>query len=433
MITLSTEWLAQQWQRLAVGGVVSIPLSRWDEGDAFTLTALGPAPSVDQVIGLLALGSAPAGEAPVVVTLLPRPEGSDVPARSVFAAPDGETYAAVGRVENREGAREMTVQIVDVATALIERRTALLESHALRDACVLILGLGTGGIHVALELAKAGVGRFLLMDGDRLNVGNVARHHGGVSNAGRRKVYAARDLVHEKNPAADIEAHAVAAAPDCEDLVAALLRRCDLVICATDGRPSKLFVNRMAVSADKTAIYGGAFRRAYGGQVLRVRPRRSPCYQCFVMSMPEEETDREVASSEDAVDIAYADRPVPIEPGLALDVAPIALMVAKLALQEMLRGRETTLAAMDRDFAAPWYFWINRPEAGTPYAVWPPLSETIDEMTILRWYGVFLDADPGCPVCGDFAAAVAVASGLEPSAGKELPDRPPGTELPSEG
>jgi len=433
MITLSTDWLMRQWPSLVVDGVVAVPLSRWDEGDAFTLTALGPAPSADQVIGVLTLSLAPAGEAPVIVTLLPALEGSDVPAWSVFAAPDGRKYAAVGRVQNREGPREMAVQIVDVAATLSARRTGLLESHALKDTSVLILGLGTGGIHVALELAKAGVGRFLMMDGDRLNVGNVARHHAGVSNAGRRKVYAARDLVLEKNPAAIVDAHAVAAGPDTEGLVAALLGRCDLVICATDGRPSKLFVNRMAVSAGKTAIYAGAFRRAYGGQVLRVRPRQSPCYQCFVMSMPEEETDREVVSPEDAADIAYADRPVPIEPGLALDVAPIALMAAKLVLQELLHGRETTFAAMDRDFAAPWYFWINRPEPGTPYAIWPALSESADDMTILRWYGVLLDADPGCPVCGDFAAAVTAAHGLEPSLDKELPDRPRMADLPPEG
>jgi hypothetical protein len=152
------------------------------------------------------------------------------------------------------------------------------------------------------------------------------------------------------------------------------------------------------------------------------------------MSMPEEDADREVASAEDAAEIAYSDRPVPIEPGLALDVAPIALMTAKLALHELLLGRETGLGMLERDLAAPWYLWINRPEPGTPYASCPPLSESCDEqMTILRWYGVHLDADPGCPICGDFAGAVREKYGLDVDPSLELPTRPPLVDASGEG
>ena len=30
---------------------------------------------------------------------------------------------------------------------------------------------------------------------------------------------------------------------------------------------------------------------------------------------------------------------------------------------------------------------------GTPYADWPPLSESSDEMTINRWYGIYFDRE----------------------------------------
>jgi molybdopterin/thiamine biosynthesis adenylyltransferase len=318
----------------------------------------------------------------------------------------------------------MPVQVIEVGTALEQRRGARLESSLLADASVAVIGLGTGGIHVAVELAKAGVGQFALVDADRLDVGNVVRHHAGVSHAGRRKVYVARDLILEKNPAARVEVHTVAIGPETEALVRGLIEAADLVIGATDGRPSKLFINRLAVAAGKPAIYAGAFRRAYGGLVLRVRPGISPCYQCFVMAMPEEEADREVASEADALEVAYSDRPVPIEPGLSLDVAPIGLMVAKLALNELLAGRETTLASLERDLAAPWYLWINRPEPQTPYAAWPPLSESSDEMTILRWYGIHFDREAGCPACGDFGAAVRRAYGLDEDLELDLPEPP---------
>jgi len=429
MITLSADWLRDRWPELASAGV-PVRFSSWDGGDAFTLAELGVLPSADQVAGVVVLDTDPGHDAAIVVRLALATESTD----TTFSAPDGKTYAVSGFIRGSRSARDMPVQLVDVAGALAERRAALLESSLLRDASISIIGLGTGGVHVALELAKAGVGRFLLMDPDRLDVGNVARHHAGISHAGRRKVHVARDLILEKNPAARVEAYPVAASLESEALVREVLERSDVVVCASDTRPSKLFINRLAVAAGKPAIFGGAFRRAYGGQVLRVRSRRSPCYQCFVMSMPEEDADREVASAEDAAEIAYSDRPVPIEPGLALDVAPIALMTAKLALHELLLGRETGLGMLERDLAAPWYLWINRPEPGTPYASCPPLSESCDEqMTILRWYGVHLDADPACPVCGDFAGAVREKYGLDVDPSLELPTRPPSVDASGEG
>ena len=44
--------------------------------------------------------------------------------------------------------------------------------------------------------------------------------------------------------------------------------RANVVICGTDNRPSKLLVNNLCIEANVPAVYGGAFRRAYGGQVL---------------------------------------------------------------------------------------------------------------------------------------------------------------------
>ena len=34
-------------------------------------------------------------------------------------------------------------------------------------------------------------------------------------------------------------------------------------------------------------------------------------------------------------------------------------------------------------------------------------------MTILRWYGIYLDKDPGCPTCGDFREALKKQYGIE--------------------
>jgi molybdopterin/thiamine biosynthesis adenylyltransferase len=225
------------------------------------------------------------------------------------------------------------------------------------------------------------------------------RHPGGISQVGRSKVNVVRDLILEKNPNATVDVKPLHLSYETADAIGALVREADIVICGTDNRQSKLLVNSLCVQADVPAIYGGAFRRAYGGQILRVRPKHSPCHQCFVAAMPDEAADVEVSSEADASDIAYSDRPVAVEPGLSIDVLPIATMLAKLALLELVADQTSSLNSLKRDFDAPWYLWINRPEPGTPYATWPPLSESSDEMTINRWYGIYFDRDEACPVC----------------------------------
>jgi hypothetical protein len=54
-------------------------------------------------------------------------------------------------------------------------------------------------------------------------------------------------------------------------------------------------------------------------------------------------------------------------------------------------------------------------EPNTPYADWPPLSESSDEMTINRWYGIYFERDPACSVCGDFVGTLATSYGLDAS------------------
>jgi molybdopterin/thiamine biosynthesis adenylyltransferase len=426
--TLASAWLRQQWPHVLRDGGVSCPFSAWDEGDALTQCELGPLPATTIVQGSVSLASREFASEGIGFRVLLNPiekVGAD-PAE--FTAPDGTAYwATASRILN-EIEEPISTVFVDVQPELATRRSGILETTILSDKSVLCIGLGTGGAHAALELAKCGVGRFALVDRDRLTVGNVVRHAGGISQVGRFKVNIVRDLIHEKNPYAKVTIHPFELGHANKDELRHLVAVADVVICGTDNRASKLLVNQLCVEANVPAVYGGAFRRAYGGQVLRVRPKTSPCHQCFVAAMPEEASNVEISSASDAADIAYADQPVAVEPGLSLDVLPIANMVAKLALSELLIGKPTTLRVLDKDYDAPWYLWLNRPETDTPYADWPPLSESSDEMTINRWYGIYFDRDADCPTCGDFISNLAAHYGLNLNNLDVLPAAAPGPE-----
>src|SRR3954469_12357413 len=49
VVTLSSLWMRENWQSIKRDGQMTINLSRWDDGDALTHTALGvqPSPSVE--------------------------------------------------------------------------------------------------------------------------------------------------------------------------------------------------------------------------------------------------------------------------------------------------------------------------------------------------------------------------------------------------
>ena len=336
----------------------------------------------------------------------------------------GKRGAPRGFILFAENWHQVPIQVVPMRDALFSRFGGILETDALAGKRVAIFGLGSGGSQVAIELVKSGIMQFDLVDHDRVEVVNFMRHYCGLPDSGRFKPYAMADRIKEKNPYAEVRKWPLRVDWSVIETVRDIVREADLVLVTTDNQPSRLLLNRVCVQEGKTCIFAGAHRRAHGGQVLRVRPHQSCCYQCFVMMLPEQAKDQEVSNGEQARGIGYTDRPVPIEPGLSIDIAPIFLFSVKLAIQELLQGTQTTLRSLDADLTASWYLWLNRREAGTPYENLEPLGCNIDGLHILRWYGIKIERHPGCPVCGDFAGHfsdedVASSAGLLESIGRQ--------------
>ncbi|NIN70053.1 MAG: ThiF family adenylyltransferase, partial [Anaerolineae bacterium] len=80
------------------------------------------------------------------------------------------------------------------------------------------------------------------MDHDRLEVANVVRHVAGLSHVGRYKTRAMARLIREKNPYAEIQTREERVSWDNVDEVLGIVRQSDIVVCATDNRPSRLII-----------------------------------------------------------------------------------------------------------------------------------------------------------------------------------------------
>jgi len=297
--------------------------------------------------------------------------------------------------------REVSVSMVPLREELYSRTRGIFETDILADKWIFTAGLGSGGSPIVLELAKLGLNQ-ILVDHDRIEVANVARHAAGLSDVGRYKTSFLAEKILDKNPDVTVESDKNKISWDNQDLVRQKVQKSDTVICAVDDFEARIILNQLCLEENKPLIMAGAFRRAYGGQILHMLPGVTPCYGCFLEALPDQVQDQEISSAAYAQRLAYSDRPVAIEPGLSNDILPISQMVVKLAIQQLLTGYDTTLRSVDEDLVAPWYIWLNRREISTPYEKLGPLEFNIDGMHIMRWYGIDLPRNPSCPCCGDF-------------------------------
>lgn len=80
---------------------------------------------------------------------------------------------------------------------------------ALRAGTVGIAGAGGLGSTVAVSLARAGVGRLIIADFDRIEASNLNRQQYRIRQIGRRKVDALRENLRAINPFSEYTVHAV--------------------------------------------------------------------------------------------------------------------------------------------------------------------------------------------------------------------------------
>jgi len=149
----------------------------------------------------------------------------------------------------------------------------------LRDARVLIVGLGGLGSPVAIYLAAAGVGHLVLSDHDHVDLSNLQRqiiHRQG--DIGRPKVISARDTMKALNPL--VEVTALAHALTGEELHRQV-ERCDAVVDATDNFTTRFLLNDACIRTGKPLVFGAAIRMEGQIAVFNLRPGHSPCYRCL--------------------------------------------------------------------------------------------------------------------------------------------------------
>lgn len=218
------------------------------------------------------------------------------------------------------------------------RLEGVVDVSVLSERHAIVVGLGSGGSTVALELSKAGVGLFTLVDPDRLKEQNLVRHECDDRYLGWNKAEAVADLIGHRNPRAEIAIvpSDVFAIRDPERLIGSS----DLVAVCTDVEPPKHLVNRLCTSAGATAVYAGVYERGVGGEVILCEGgQEDACFACVSSVM--KESVPVVTKEELDYGMIGPDGTLPASSGLGLDVRFIALVQAKVCLETLRRGDHT--------------------------------------------------------------------------------------------
>ena len=119
--------------------------------------------------------------------------------------------------------------------ALIARHGAALHER-FSSAAVAVCGLGGLGSNIAVALARAGVGKLLLIDFDRVDISNLHRQQYKAHQIGRYKTEALAENLAEMAPYTEVRA---ITAKITEENLAALLQDADIVCEAFDKAEAK--------------------------------------------------------------------------------------------------------------------------------------------------------------------------------------------------
>lgn len=217
----------------------------------------------------------------VIVNVLDRDD-----ARASLAASDEELVFIIEcegvfkLVTLMPGAGPRKVYDYETVLAPEEASRLPLEYARLSEASVAIVGCGSVGSKIAASLARAGVGSFVLVDGDLLFPGNVVRNDLDWDSVGLNKPDAVAARIHAIKPAANVTTRRIALggqeSSGATDGALVAIGKCDVVIDATADPQIFNLCGSIARSERRVLVWGEVFGGGIGGIVARLRPDMDP-------------------------------------------------------------------------------------------------------------------------------------------------------------
>ncbi len=271
---------------------------------------------------------------------------------------------------------------------IFTRIEKLFDVGLLSDTRVLIVGCGSGGGNLALQLAMSGIRNFTLIDKDALELENVIRHVCGRKFIGKKKVDAVEEVLLDRNPAINVRKLDVDIMH--YDNLEFEIKNHTVIALATDNEPSRYLVNEICVRNKIPFVVARVFTRGIGGEVFSYRPSLGGCLACLERILERTEYRHGIREidlvSEKERELMYGMEISEIKdsPGLNVDISFITAFHARFLLDAIAATLPERPKYM-QPIPDNYIIWGNRPTH--------PFTKHFQIQRIT------LDPQEGCQVC----------------------------------
>ena len=176
-------------------------------------------------------------------------------------------------------------EVVKLIPTKDEWNKALCERHGeelqqkFSSATVAICGLGGLGSNIAISLARAGIGKLILIDFDKVDITNLHRQQYKANQIGMNKTDALRNNLLEIAPYVAIETHTERVA---EENAAHLLQGADIICEAFDDAECKAMLTNLVLEEmpDKYLVAASGMAGFGSANSIKTRKITSKFYLC---------------------------------------------------------------------------------------------------------------------------------------------------------
>jgi len=238
---------------------------------------------------------------------------------------DQELNFSVGGVKCKSKAYDLVLDV-------FSRNTGILETDLMLDKGAIISGLGSVGSLVATELARSGIGKFLLIDDEIIEYHNLCRHQCGIYDVGNFKVLAVKEKILQINPNASVftEISSIETVP--KNSFDTFINKNIIIIGCADNREGDLYANRIANIFKIPFVSIGFWERACAGEIFYSIPGYTPCYECLFGKANTSLVTNRVSTNKKFYTNEEDLKNTIFEPGISVDINFITLIGIKIVL-----------------------------------------------------------------------------------------------------
>ena len=162
---------------------------------------------------------------------------------------------------------------------IILKNIGSLGQKKIKEAKVLIIGVGGLGCSVAEFLTRAGVGKIGIIDNDLVNLSNVHRQSlYDVGDINKSKVMCAKNKLNKINPKISIRTYNVKLN---NTNAAKLIKNYEYIVDGSDNFKTKFLINDNSLKLKKFLVVGAISK--FDGHLFtyNFKNKKTPCLRCF--------------------------------------------------------------------------------------------------------------------------------------------------------